>query len=218
MPKRKAKRPVGRPKKSEVKPSAEGKIFPIDYGVMRINLYPKEGEETFLYVEEMLPRFIESLNAAQKKVNDIVQQKNSDHSVSLLERNELQECSVMLEVVRNYVLDCCRKIVDGEEIMPQIRMLSIAFTAGQLAVIAPQRQYESDYVAGQKTINALRGTARSQEVEPPSTEELSDFINAELARHGQKTLAIKKAAHHFRRVSPNTVRNWIKRKGLEFTK
>jgi hypothetical protein len=72
-------------------------------------------------------------------------------------------------------------------------------------------------VAGQKTINALRGTARSQEFEPPSTEELSEFINAELARHGQKTLAIKKAASYFA-VSPNTVRNWIKRKGLEFTK
>ena len=217
MPKRKAKRPVGRPKKSKVQPSAEGKVFPVDYGAMRINLYPKEGEESVLYVEEMLPRFIESLNAAQKKVDDIVQQKSSDHSVSLLERNELQECSIMLELLRNHVLDCCRKIVDGEEIEPQLRYLAIAFTAGQLAVIAPQRQYESDYAAGQKTINALRGTARSQEIEPPSTEELSDFINAELARHGQKTLAIKKAASYFA-VSPNTVRNWIKRKGLEFTK
>lgn len=217
MPKRKAKRPVGRPKKSKVQPSAEGKVFPVDYGVMRINLYPKEGEESVLYVEEMLPRFIESLNAAQKKVDDIVQQKGSDHSVSLLERNELQECSIMLELLRNHVLDCCRKIVDGEEIEPQLRYLAIAFTAGQLAVIAPQRQYESDYVAGQKTINALRGTARSQEVEPPSTEELSDFINSELAKHGQRTLAIKKAASRFR-VSANTVRNWIKRQGLEFTK
>jgi hypothetical protein len=217
MPKRKAKRPVGRPKKSKVQPSAEGKVFPVDYGAMRINLYPKEGEESVLYVEEMLPRFIESLNAAQKKVDDIVQQKSSDHSVSLLERNELQECSIMLELLRNHVLDCCRKIVDGEEIEPQLRYLAIAFTAGQLAVIAPRRQYEADYVAGQKTINALRGTARSQEIEPPSTEELSDFINAELARHGQKTLAIKKAASYFA-VSPNTVRNWIKRKGLEFTK
>jgi hypothetical protein len=123
----------------------------------------------------------------------------------------------MLELLRNHVLDCCRKIVDGEEIEPQLRYLAIAFTAGQLAVIAPRRQYEADYVAGQKTINALRGTARSQEFEPPSTEELSEFINAELARHGQKTLAIKKAASYFA-VSPNTVRNWIKRKGLEFTK
>lgn len=216
MAKSKAKRPVGRPKKPKTQSTNEGKVFGIDYGAFRIDVYSEPGKECIRHFDTMFERFYNSLVETQERADAIVKRLASDHTVSEVMRSELQECSMFAELLRRVFEDSLRKGKESGH-LTEAYTLALAYTAGQLSIVAPLREHEASYAVGQKVAEAAKHGAKSRALPPPPKQELLAFINSQLSKHGKKKHAIDNCAKHYG-VSPNTIRNWLKRLDLEFNK
>jgi hypothetical protein len=148
------------------------------------------------------------LAESRKQVDAIINRLAEDMTTSEVLRSELQECSIMTELLRSLFLDSLKRGIDTGDFR-EARAIAIAFTAGQLSVIAPQREHESAYFTGRKVAAKAKEGAEERRKDRPTKAKLLSELKQEIAKHGKRTMAVSNVAKHHE-VSPNTVRAWMK--------
>jgi hypothetical protein len=207
MPKRKAKRSVGRPKKSKIKSNIVGTVLPLEYGSFRFFL---DNIDNSLDVEKRIVKtFFRELCEAEAWMNNEYEcNKDAPNQIAL----ELLDLRTVLPLLKLRTQALQRREPEekwcdypGEQLL----QLALAFTVAQLYTTALHRKHEASYAVGKKLVASAQQGGQRRRIERPAKSDLSSALKAEIAKHGKRTMAVSNVAKHHE-VSPNTVRAWMK--------